>query len=121
MADRFEDERGVIQDLTGPVDAVTRIDTNKGAIRGNHVHYETTQWTFIVSGRMLIVTRSPAGEEHREVYGRGAMACELPGTAHAWHALEDTTCLVFTKGPRSGENYESDTFRLTGSDRLLLP
>jgi hypothetical protein len=35
-----------------------------------------------------------------------------PGVPHAWKALEDTDCLVFTRGPRSGEDYESDTYRL---------
>jgi hypothetical protein len=40
-----------------------------------------------------------------------------PGMPHAWKALEDTVCLVFTKGPRSGEGYESDTYRL--DDPLL--
>ena len=37
MSDRFEDERGVIQDLLGQVDAVTRITTVEGAV-GNHFH-----------------------------------------------------------------------------------
>ena len=31
---------------------------------------------------------------------------------HAMQALEDTEMLVFTKGPRGGKEYESDTFRL---------
>jgi quercetin dioxygenase-like cupin family protein len=119
VADRFEDERGVIQDLTGAVDAVTEIRTFKGAIRGNHVHYATTQWTYIVSGLMRIVTSAPGGERQDIVYRPGEVACEEPGVAHAWEALENTVCLVFTKGPRSGENYESDTHRLGRKERLL--
>ncbi len=124
MADqlgRHEDERGVIQDILGPVDAVTTIFTKAGATRGNHVHYETTQWTYIVSGTLMVVTRSPAGKTETAVYSAGQMACEQPGTVHAWRALTDCLALVFTKGPRSGENYESDTFRLSGDDRLLIP
>lgn len=119
MADRFEDERGVIQDLLGPVDAVTTIFTWQGSVRGNHVHYETTQWTYIVSGAMRIVTRDADGTRHDRVYRPGELACEAPGTAHAWQAVENTLCLVFSRGPRSGENYESDTYRITGPDRLL--
>jgi quercetin dioxygenase-like cupin family protein len=112
MSDRFEDHRGVIQDLlVTPLDGVTEIRTVRGAIRGNHFHKATTQWTYIASGRMLIVTDSPAGRQER-VYGPGEMACEEPGTSHAWHALEDTVCVVFSRGPRTGEAYESDTFRL---------
>jgi hypothetical protein len=32
--------------------------------------------------------------------------------AHAIEALEDTTMVVMTRGPRGGREYESDTFRL---------
>jgi quercetin dioxygenase-like cupin family protein len=111
MADRFEDERGVIQDLFGPLDAVTRITTKAGAVRGNHVHHQTIQWTMVLTGRMLIVTAGGGHRVSRE-YGPGQIACERPGVPHAWKALEDTEVLVFTRGPRSGEGYESDTERL---------
>jgi quercetin dioxygenase-like cupin family protein len=104
---RHEDERGVIQDLLGPIDSVTRIFTKKGAVRGNHVHHKTDQWTYVVSGHLL---SSQAGEL-QEVWP-GQMLLEPAGIPHAWKALEATTCLVFTSGPRSGENYESDTIRL---------
>lgn len=117
--DRFEDDRGVIQDLLGHVDAVTEIRTHKGKQRGNHVHFLTTQWTYIVSGRMRIVTRAPGGQVQHRDYGPGEIACEEPGVQHAWEALADTVCLVFTRGPRSGQDYESDTHRLTGADKLL--
>lgn len=111
--DRFEDARGVIQDILadGPLDAVTRIFTRAGAVRGNHYHAETIQWCYVLSGKLLVATRPPAGIAHH-VYGPGELACEEPGVAHAWKALEDTDVLVFTRGPRSGENYESDVTRL---------
>jgi len=115
-ADRFEDERGIIQDILGPLDAVTEIFTYKGAIRGNHIHAQTTQWTYVLSGRLMIATLSAGLRQHRE-YGPGDMAEEAPGIAHAWKALEDTRVLVFTRGPRSGAAYESDTQRL---ERPLL-
>ena len=111
MTDRFEDERGVIQDLLGPVDAVTKIYTVRGAIRGNHIHELTTQWTYVVSGRLQIVTVENGQRVTRE-YAPGNLATELPGIPHVWKALADTTVLVFSKGPRSGEAYESDTRRL---------
>jgi quercetin dioxygenase-like cupin family protein len=123
VSDRFEDERGVIQDLlVRKLDAVTRIDTVKGAIRGNHYHKHTTQWTYVISGRLRIVTHPDwglAALRQENVYGPGEMACELPNVPHAWEALEDTSVLVFTHGPRSGDAYESDTFRLDPKDRLL--
>ena len=117
---RHEDDRGVIQDLlVTPLDAVTEIRTRKGAIRGNHVHRATVQWTYVVSGLLRVVTQQNGGPLRDRVYGPGDMACEHPGVTHAWEALEDTVVLVFTKGPRSGTAYESDTFRLPDAERLL--
>lgn len=111
MPDRFEDERGVILDLLGPVDAITRISTRKGAIRGNHVHHRTTQWTYVVSGRLLVRWDGPGGQTDRVVMP-DEMVTEEAGIPHAWKALENAVVLVFTKGPRSGEAYETDTVRL---------
>lgn len=113
MADlgRHEDERGIIQDLLGPVDGVTEISTKAGAIRGNHKHAETTQWAYVVSGRLLVVTEVDGFRKRRE-YGPGEISVEPPGVPHAWRALEDTVVLVFSRGPRTGENYEDDVVRL---------
>jgi quercetin dioxygenase-like cupin family protein len=118
VTDRFEDSRGTIQDLLGPVDSVTEICTVKGAVRGNHVHQHTTQWTYVVSGNLLVASQLD-GIPQTHPCGPGALICEPPGVPHAWKALEDTVVLVFTRGPRSGANYESDTFRLSDEDKLL--
>lgn len=108
MSDRFEDERGVIQDLfDGQLVAVTHITTLEGAIRGNHVHKLTTQWTFVTSGQL----RMASGGRTVSVEA-GQMVVHPPGDPHAWQALEDSECLVFTRGPRSGDQYETDTIRL---------
>jgi quercetin dioxygenase-like cupin family protein len=121
MPDRFEDHRGVIQDLLiTPLDAVTEIRTHMGKTRGNHYHKHTTQWTYVVSGKLMVRTRKQGEDAITEnVYGPGEMCCEEPRTAHAWYAMEDTTVLVFTRGPRSGDAYESDTYRLGPEDLLL--
>jgi len=111
MPDRHEDDRGVIQDLLGPVDAVTEIRTRAGAIRGNHVHARTDQWVYVVSGSMLFVSVQDDGR-HEETRGPGDLILEAAGVTHAWKAETDCTVLVFTRGPRSGEAYESDTRRL---------
>jgi dTDP-4-dehydrorhamnose 3,5-epimerase-like enzyme len=122
MTGRFEDERGVIQDLlTEPLDSVTEIFTKNGAIRGNHIHAQTTQWTYIVSGRLRIATRKSDEEVFYEWGTPGKLLCESPGIAHAWQAMEDTCVLVFTRGPRSGDNYEDDVTRLSDEERLIIP
>lgn len=112
MADRFEDERGTITDLLmGPIDSVTQIFTRAGAVRGNHIHENTTQWTYIVSG-MLTLASQQGGRIRTTTALPGDLVCEPSAIPHAWRAEEDTIVLVFTRGPRSGENYEQDTVRL---------
>lgn len=68
----------------------------------------------MVSG--VLTAANPAGQA---VHRAGDLFEEPAGVPHAWHAEEDTTVLVFTRGPRSGEGYESDTERLPAGERLL--
>lgn len=114
---RFEDERGVIQDLLGKVDSVTQIFTRRGSVRGNHVHHETTQWTYVVSGVLKAYSRPDV--VHDQTHISGDLIEERPGIPHAWQAMTDCTVLVFTQGPRSGADYESDTVRLAPEDHLI--
>jgi len=112
VADRYEDERGVIQDLFGAVDGITKITTKAGAVRGNHVHPDTTQWTYIVRGRMLFRWVEADGVITDEIHGTDELIEEPAGCPHAWQAIEDSTVLVITRGPRSGEGFEAGTRRL---------
>ena len=118
----FEDARGVIQDLLKePLDAVTKIFTRQGAVRGNHVHLETTQWTYVASGSLVMAHRKPGDSLPVSwTVTPGELVCDDPGVAHAWRALEDSVVLVFTRGPRSGASYEDDVHRLAGPERLIL-
>lgn len=119
MPSSFRDDRGYIEDLVvAPLDSVTRIITRAGAVRGNHVHRETVQWTYVVSGRLRLIARLPDGSIQERELGPGEMAREAAGVPHAWKAIADCTCLVFTHGPRSGAGYENDTTRLAEEDRL---
>ena len=111
MADRFEDARGVIQDLLGPVDAVTEIFTKQGSIRGNHVHLKSAQYTYVCWGELRAAWIEDDGV-HEKTYGPGSLITEPAGIPHAWKAETDCMVLVFARGPRSGEAYESDTTRL---------
>lgn len=115
---RHEDERGVIEDLLGRIDAVTMITTVEGAVRGNHVHKHTEQWTYIVSGLIRFAWTEDDGV-HTIDNGPGVLVHERAGIPHAWKALAASRVLVFTRGPRSGEGYEKDTIRLPENARLL--
>jgi quercetin dioxygenase-like cupin family protein len=117
---RFADERGLIEDLLAePIDSVTRIHSVPGAIRGNHIHHETVQWVYVIDGLLLTRVRDADGTERDQVLVPGELAREDPGLPHAWKALTACTVLVFTRGPRSGTGYESDTERLPEDGKLL--
>ena len=113
----FTDERGKIEDLllfNNPrIDSVVKIISVKGAVRGNHYHKKTNQWTYIIKGKTRVVSKScPGNHLHDIIAGDGMILYHEAGTAHAFQAIEDTEWLVFTEGPRKGNDYESDTFRL---------
>jgi len=110
----FSDERGKIIDLLEKesVGAITLITFTKGAVRANHYHKETTQWNYLISGKILMRTQKE-GEDYEEVVmNPGDFIVSYPNEVHALKGLDDSSLMVFTKGPRGGKEYESDTFRL---------
>jgi oxalate decarboxylase/phosphoglucose isomerase-like protein (cupin superfamily) len=116
----FQDERGNIIDLleNETINAITLITFTKGAVRANHYHKETTQWNYLLSGSVAIAGQMPDGEVEEIVMNVGDLIETVPQEHHALKALEESTLMVFTKGPRGGKEYETDTFRL--EDPLLV-
>lgn len=110
----FRDQRGEISDLieNETINAITRITIKKDAVRGNHYHLQTWQWNYVVTGKMKLVTRMPNEEPREVILLPGDLAVTEPKEHHALIGLEDCDVLVFTKGPRGGKEYETDTFRL---------
>jgi quercetin dioxygenase-like cupin family protein len=110
----FEDVRGSIADILEDetIEHVTLITSAAGAIRGNHYHRETHQWVYVIAGALRYVSRDAAGAVERGTACVGDVLHTGPMDAHAMEALEHTTMVVMTRGPRGGREYESDTFRL---------
>ena len=50
----FKDKRGLIADViyNNQINHIAYITTNKNGIRGNHYHKKTTQYTFVLDGRI---------------------------------------------------------------------
>ena len=50
----FKDKRGFILDIfiNKPKDHCTLVSFNKKAIRGNHYHKKSTQYSFVISGKL---------------------------------------------------------------------
>ena len=108
------DERGVITDLLHDetINAVTIISFTQGAVRANHYHKETYQWNYVLSGTIKIVTQLHQQAKVETILKTGDFVVTMPNESHALTALEASELLVLTKGPRGGDNYEHDTFRL---------
>ena len=119
LSDRHEDERGVIQDLfDGEPVAVTYVTTKQGRVRGNHVHEQTTQWTFVVEGRLTVAKQVGDGiVKHLDVPA-GTMVTHLPGEPHAWKALGGHR--LFRVHPRPPLRARATKPTRTGSTEPLL-
>ena len=113
----FEDERGNIIDIleNEVIEYVTMITSKKGAVRGNHYHKESVQYTFVLKGSLQLLTRMPGEEVRTTLLRTGDLAFSPPLEIHTLVAAEDSELLILTRGPRGGNNYEKDTFRLTES------
>ena len=110
----FTDDRGKIVDLleNENINAVTLITFCAGAVRGNHYHKQTTQWNYLVSGCIKLVSQAPGEPLVETVMKPGDFIVTGPEVRHALVGLAESELMVFTKGPRGGKDYECDTFRL---------
>lgn len=108
------DERGVIKDIlyNEPIDHVTVITSDKGAVRGNHFHKETIQWVYCYSGKLKSLTQKGEEKVVCKILEEGDLLKTEKNEKHALQALEKAVFFVFTKGPRGGDDYEDDTYRL---------
>ncbi|KND50595.1 MAG: hypothetical protein AB202_03880 [Parcubacteria bacterium C7867-007] len=111
----FTDARGEIRDILTHVeiDAVTYITYETGAVRANHYHEHSEQWDYVLSGSLECYGRDGfEGEVEKAIIKAGDLVRHPIGEHHALKALEPSTTLSLTKGPRKGGDYEKDVIRL---------
>ena len=110
----FRDERGDITDILAnePIEFVTMISSKAGSVRGNHYHKKTSQWVFMLSGKIRVCAKSEGSKLQENLIIKGDLILNKPYEQHAFEAIEDSKFLVFTSGPRGGDNYEDDTYRI---------
>src|SRR5688572_20262376 len=110
-----KDERGEIIDIMikENIDFVTMITSVKGSTRGNHYHKKTDQWVYILSGKIKMLTQMPDGPVIVTILEKNDLAKTGLMERHTMIALEDTAFMVFTRGPRGADDYETDTYRLS--------
>ena len=108
----FKDKRGVIKDIIQEnVNSITYITIKKGKIRGNHYHKKTIQWTYILSGKVLLVTKKNNKKKIKIIMKKGDLILTERNEQHAIKALCNSEMLIFTKGPRGGKEYQTDTYK----------
>ena len=120
IAPAHSDGRGTISDILDreTVDSVSIITSRAGAVRGNHYHQETTQYVFVIEGRLRFTCQRPGGDRRSFVADSGSLVTSEPGDRHAMRALEDAVFIAMSRGPRAGRDYEADTYRLEGDEIL---
>jgi len=116
----FQDKRGKILDIfvKSPKDHCSIVTFNKGAIRGNHYHRKTDQFTFIINGKLLLSSQKIKkngkliGKKKEDILTKNCLVIHEKFHAHAFKALEKSCILAFANGSRGGKNYDKDTWRL---------
>jgi len=112
------DDRGNISDILYKTDinhvAVINTVGGQNIVRGNHFHKETTQWIYVTKGYLWYWYKEVlTGETKFVKVGDGEMVKTPPYEQHALHIFEENQFIVFSQGKRGGDDYESDTFRVT--------
>ena len=116
----YNDKRGQIIDIfiNKPKDHCTLVTFNKNAVRGNHFHKKSTQYSFIISGKLIMMTAKVGkngkllSKIKKEIVKANNFITHKPFYAHAFKAITKSNLLAFANGKRGGKNYENDTFRL---------
>ncbi len=120
LKNNFKDKRGAIIDIftNEPKDHCTLVTFNKSAIRGNHFHKKSTQYSFVISGKLKMFTAKVSnkgllvGKIKKDIVSSNTLIEHKPYIAHAFKAIKKSNLLAFVNGKRGGKNYEKDTFRL---------
>jgi dTDP-4-dehydrorhamnose 3,5-epimerase len=108
------DSRGAITDVLDAerLDCVTIVTSKEGAVRGNHYHKKTIQFLYVLEGRLRVLEQRVGGPIQSRILRRGDLLTTPPMVRHALVALADCTLIVAARGPRRGDAYEVDTYRL---------
>ena len=112
----FEDIRGSIFDIIeGEVRHVGIIKSKVGSVRARHYHKKSTQYTFIISGKVEFFEKKlheKNAKMEKVILGPFDLVITPPGIYHAIKCIEDCIFLDMTSESRVGNGYEEDTVRV---------
>ncbi|KKT77456.1 MAG: Cupin 2 conserved barrel domain protein [Candidatus Giovannonibacteria bacterium GW2011_GWC2_44_8] len=110
----FKDKRGSIFDiLEVPVSHVGIVTFKKGAVRGNHYHKKSAQYSYILSGKIELTIKKINEKRARDrILKEGDLTTIPPNMIHTYRALENSSMLDLTTYARGIKGYETDTVRV---------
>lgn len=111
----FCDQRGCITDVldktVGHIGHITF--TEKGVTRAKHYHKKSTQYDYVLKGRIRLVVCLPDGSKMEEYVLETGMVTEIPpGVVHVYIAEEISEMIDITTLSREDDGYEEDTVRV---------
>ena len=109
----YSDSRGdIINVLEAPIQHVTLITCNKGAIRGNHYHKKDGHYSYLINGLMEYVQMKLDDKViEKAIIKAGEMVFTPAGYAHAMKFLEPSMFLALTTRKRDHGLYDEDTVK----------
>ncbi len=98
--------RLVIQDIweaarifEGPLNYVSYLEfPGNGKILGNHYHERTTEYIYLIKGKIKLHIRKNGNHDHqvnKELLETGHLLCIPPGWSHAYETIENGTLIEF--------------------------
>lgn len=111
----FSDKRGniydILEEMIQHVGMVTF--TKKGIIRGNHYHKKSTQYSYVLSGKIKLTTKNLDGKNKGTFMMNEGTFAEIPaGVIHTYESLSRAVMLDMTTASRKESGYEEDTIRV---------
>lgn len=112
----FSDKRGLVADIfEGKIAHVGYVTFVKNAVRGNHYHKKSTQYTYIIFGEVELFLKhfkKKSNKIRKVILKKGYFVSIPPGFIHAYKAITSTVMLDMTTLSRKGSGYENDTIRV---------
>ncbi|MDP2676833.1 MAG: cupin domain-containing protein [bacterium] len=112
----FRDTRGDIFDIVeDEIHHIGFITFRKGAVRANHYHKRSTQYTYVIKGKIELMTKDAKHKNAKAkkiIMSEGVLAVIPPFIIHAYRALTPASIIDCTTESRNADGYEKDTIRV---------
>lgn len=113
----FRDKRGDIFDLVeDEIRHLGFITFRKGAVRANHYHKKSTQYSYVIKGSIELLTKDAKNKNakmKKAIMSEGTFAMIPPCIIHVYRALTPASIIECTTESRKAGGYESDTVRVS--------